>query len=279
MENLTALIDRYKADTPRAEVAVLDELPDENARSLPALVTENAETGRTYITVPVETAALDHTTMTADDFLLHLKGRLVEAEKANGNGAFWTTKDLEFGLPSVTAGPLNWLHQDRKIIGVLTNADLVQPSREAAAKGGQPFITAGATVWAYLYPQEARIIERAAEMGKLYYSMECISRQVGCVGPNGCGATMPYLDALNKTEKACIHVRERASSRRFVDPIFQGGAVIVPPVKPGWADAHVDLVRDAESHLRAVPEAASFAGDDEALMASILEFVRTGARS
>ena len=278
MGELTSIIDRFRQGLPpRPEPAVIDEAPDGNARSLPALVTDNTETGRTYVTVPVEQAALSRKELTADDFLLRLSGRLVEAERANGNGAFWTTKDLEFGLPSVATGPLNWLHQDRKIIGVLTEADLVQ-GREAAAENVGPHIRAGATVWAYLYGQEAQVIERAAEMNKLYFSMECVSREVACTGPNGCGAQMPYLDALKRTEKACVHIRERASHRRFVDPIFQGAAIIVPPVKPGWADAHVELMHEAESHMRTVPEAAAFAGEDEALVASILEFVKTGAR-
>jgi hypothetical protein len=56
---------------------------------------------------------------------------------------------------------------------------------------------------------------------------------------------MDYLDAQNKTEKACEHVKEHSSVRRFVDPIFQGAAIIVPPTKPGWTNADLSVQRQA----------------------------------
>lgn len=227
------------------------------------LVVENDETGKTYVTMPAEAAALE-----ADDFLLRLRGRFV-GEGANRNKAAWSAKDLEFGLPSVASGPLNWLHDERHIIGTLTDARL----REAAGQVPK-HIEADAVVWRYLFPREAAVVGQAAADGRLYYSMECVSRQVQCVGDGGCGAVMGYLDSLHKTEKACVHVRERASDRRFVDPIFQGGAVIVPPKTPGWENAHVELLRDAE---RVLPEAAAATDGDVALGAQILQFVREGA--
>lgn len=227
------------------------------------LVVENDETGKTYVTMPAEAAALQ-----ADDFLLRLRGRFV-GEGVNRNKAAWSAKDLEFGLPSVASGPLNWLHDERHIIGTLTDARL----REAAGQV-EKHIEADAVVWRYLFPREAAVVGQAAADGRLYYSMECVSRQVQCVGDGGCGALMGYLDSLHKTEKACVHVRERAADRRFVDPIFQGGAVIVPPKSPGWENAHVELLRDAE---RLLPEAASATDGDVALGAQILQFVREGA--
>ena len=56
---------------------------------------------------------------------------------------------------------------------------------------------------------------------------------------------MDYLDAQNKTERACEHVKEHSSARRFVSPIFQGAAIIVPPTKPGWSNADLTVQRQA----------------------------------
>lgn len=234
------------------------------------LVVDNLETEKTYVTVPVEKAELE-----ASDFLLKLRGRLV-GEGTNLNGASWEAQDLDFGLPSVATGPLNWLHNERHIIGCLTDARM--RTREAAAEAGLPdlgqHIEADAVVWRYIFPREAAAVEMAAGDRKLYYSMECISNEVQCVGPNGCGAKMGYLDSLHRTEKACVHVRERASARRFVQPIFQGGAVIVPPKSPGWANANVDVLREA---ARLMPEAAGLSNGDDVVAAQILRFVREGA--
>ena len=140
------------------------------------------------------------------------------------------------------------LDEERKVVGALAEARLIQ--REVAAQSGLgPHIQADAVLWRWLYPQEARAVERAAEEGKLWYSMECVSPEVACVGDNGCGAKVPYLDALQRSGEACSHMRERSAVRRFVDPIFQGGALILGGVKPGWANADVQVVREAAEML------------------------------
>lgn len=186
------------------------------------------------------------------DPFLYLQGRFVGAEKANRNGALWTLEDLEVGEPTVKHGPVNWLHDDKKVVGAITDSELVLPEneREAASYGApyaDPFISANSAIWRFLYPQEAAVIEMAADQGSLWYSMECVSESVICSGENGCGAEMSYVDALLKTTKACEHVRERASERRFKNPIFLGAGIIVPPVRPGWADANATLMKESAS--------------------------------
>lgn len=63
-----------------------------------------------------------------------LQARYVEAERANLNGAFWSTSDLQFGEPSVKYGPLNWLHNEKQVVGTLVDGALIQPGREFARK-------------------------------------------------------------------------------------------------------------------------------------------------
>lgn len=201
----------------------------------------HAKSGRTVITGPVREIAMANAGFT------YLRGRFVEADTPNSNGALWTTADLELGQNTVAGGPLNWLHDDHKIIGSLLDGSLVA-GREAA--GTQPaignHIETTAAVWRFLFPQQADAIEKAAADKGLYFSMECISREVACVdaeGRPGCGESFSYEDY--DAGKTCTHLRERSSLRRFVDPIFLGGAVIVPPVRPGWANAEAEVVRQA----------------------------------
>jgi hypothetical protein len=211
----------------------------------------------------------------AERLYVKLRGRFVEAEKANGNGAYWSAADLEVGLPTVAYGPLNWLHDEKKVVGVLSDAAFV--GREAAAQSALgPHITADATMWRWLYPQETRIVERAADEKKLWYSMECISPEVECAGVHGCGTKVPYLDALRREGASCSHIKNREAVRRFVDPIFQGGAIIVPPVTPGWASADLQVVREAASHLESGVVTMGGMADEEAtqMVQQILEFAR-----
>lgn len=198
----------------------------------------HADSGRTVITAPVREVA-------NNAGFTYLHGRLVGADAPNRNGALWTTEDLRMGEATVAGGPLNWLHDENQIIGCLMDGKLVTDEREAASEHG-PHIASTAAVWRFLYGQQADTIEKAAADGQLYYSMECISREVACVdtpGRPGCGESFKYgdYDAGN----CCSHLRERSSVRQFVDPMFLGAAVIVPPVQPGWAHASVDVVRQA----------------------------------
>lgn len=198
-----------------------------------------AESGRTVITGPMREIAM------ANQGFTYLRGRFVEADNPNGNGAMWTTDDLQLGEATVAGGPLNWLHDESQIIGSLLDGQLVA-GREAAAQGIGNHISATAAVWRFLFPQQADTIERAAKDHDLYFSMECVSRQVACVdtpGRPGCGEAFDYGDY--DAGRTCAHLRERSSVRRFVDPVFLGGACIVPPVKPGWAGASADVVRQA----------------------------------
>lgn len=195
--------------------------------------------GRTVITAPVREVAMTNDTFT------YISGRFVEADNANLNGAYWSSEDLQLGAGTVAGGPLNWLHDDRMIIGALLDGSFVD--RETAdVEGVGNHITSTAAVWRFLHPEKARTIEQAAKDGRAFYSMECISRTVMCLdtpGRPGCGDSFSYGDYNDG--KTCAHLREKSSVRRFVDPIFQGGAAIVPPVLPGWSKAHVDVVRQA----------------------------------
>lgn len=209
----------------------------------------------------------------ANKHFLAIQGRYVGANAPNRNGAYWTVADLEFGAPTVSNGPLNWLHDARHVIGTLTAQRLVTEDLQNAALE-QPHIATSSVLWKWIYPEEAAVVEMASDSGKLYQSMECVSESVQCMSEDGgCGAEVAYMDYVSRSESACEHMRERAGTRRFVNPTFLGSAILVPPVNPGWVDAHASVMRQAASYAEPAFQALQpqmDATEWEALMAQMV---------
>lgn len=201
---------------------------------------------RALADIPAEVAAKWQQASEANPYFQWIQGRFVEAEQANSNGAFWSTGDLEFGEVGIKHGPLNWLHESRRVIGTIADARLVREDFAQHAALERPFIAATAAIWKWIYPDEAAEVQRASDSGNLYYSMECVAEKIQCAGDNGCGESFNYLQAVTQPTTACTHIQERSSVRRLVNPSFLGGAVIVPPVRPGWSGASAAVVKAAE---------------------------------
>lgn len=269
------------AQAAREYVALTERIPTlapaQPAPESTAFVTDLG--GKTLITAPARTfAAMKEPTL--DDItaehMLWMHGRFVGAEAPNRNGAFWSAGDLQMAQGTVTHGPLNWLHDARHVIGTLAKADYVDPGAgsQKAAQSPLPHITATAAIWRWIYPDEAYVVQQASDQEMLWYSMECISREVSCVGERGCGDTWTYAQYM--AGAACDHIRQRASVRRFKDPIFLGGAVIVPPTRPGWADADARVMSTASSLAEAAYEQAGQPDVStsrwEELMAQVVKF-------
>lgn len=195
---------------------------------------------RTLITGPAST--WEKASLNNRGFV-YLQGRYVEADKPNRNGAYWSTGDLELGQPTVAGGPLNWLHEEKTVIGALMDSKLVY-AREQAAEQTGTHIQALAAVWRFLHPEKASALVKHAADKQLWLSMECVSDTVQCI--TGCGQSFPYKDWTHARARVCAHLQAGAP-RRFVDPVFLGSAVIVPPVRPGWANADAEVLREAAS--------------------------------
>jgi hypothetical protein len=241
----------------------------------------------------------------ANPYYQWIGGRFVEAERANRNGAFWSTADLQFGEMSVKNGPLNWLHEGRKVIGTIADHALVAsvpaaPVQQFASSttnplitmatgastttnsifthpttaAERPFISAISTVWKWLYPEEAKVIEKSSDEKTLYYSMECVAREMQCMAgeSGGCGESFDYMTAMTAPDKVCEHIAQRSSHRRMVDPYFLGGAVIVPPVRPGWGEANAEVLRQAAALAEQVAPADAEASQWELLMGAVLAY-------
>lgn len=260
----------------RTRVEYVDQQVPEQARAFKLEVGEG-DNAKTIITGPA--AAFLEKASSPNPMFLNIMGRFVGAEKANRNKALWTTDDLVFGQPTVKNGPLNWLHEERHIVGAITEAALLTPTE--ASDGGEtepPYIAAAASMWKWLWPNESAVVEMAAASGNLWYSMECVSETVICHGENGCGTEVAYLDALTKSDKCCQHLRERSSERRFKEPTFLGGAVIVPPVRPGWDKANARVLSEAAQYSEKAYEQAGQpdvpSSDWDRLMAQVLTYAK-----
>jgi hypothetical protein len=220
--------------------------------------------------LPREIASQWQKARSDNPYYMWIAGRYVEADRPNRNSAYWSTADLELGQPTVTHGPINWLHEEKHIIGAIAGSEMVHVDKEiASATGvGNHIVMLGA-IWSHIWPQEANVIQRASENGKLWASMECVSQEVACLV---CDKTMSYPDYMRQ-EARCDHMRE-GMPRRFVDPTFGGAGIIVPPVRPGWTNAEVRVLMPEAARL-AERQAASFGGmttsEAEQVVAQILQ--------
>lgn len=195
-------------------------------------------------------------------FVKWIAGSYVESDNPNSNGQFWTAKDLEFGEYSIKYAPLNMLHKVTRPVGfyLATKKTFYQEEQTAAKKDKSPFkIDALSGMWSHIFPFESALVDQAHEKGMLFYSMECRSEKIACAGESGCGDTFDYNDVASH----CIHLKERASIRHLMNPTFRGGALIIPPIKPGWKEANAQVAMDAVKE-----EAAKYAEETERVYAS-----------
>lgn len=250
------------------------------------LLTGMAQAVSSMSDYPTREMAAAYEKAAGNEALMHMTGKFVEAGKANVNGAYWDHGDLDYGELTPIHAPVNFLHRHRHIVGTFTDSKLLTPTAEAAANGGsqRPFLGVNAVVWKEFFPYESRMIEMASNSRSLFWSMECQSRTVRCETSadgqwQGCGAEFPFRQVYFATQSVCSHLRNRTSQRHFVQPRFNAGAVILPPVKPGWQGASAQVREAAEKlaeHHYAEAAAANNEMDDGAVVALMEQIVTFG---
>jgi hypothetical protein len=260
--------------TPVRTVAFVTQLGDKTILTAPASVFSQPGDD-----MPRELAAAWEKASAQNPHFLWIEGRYVEADRPNRNKAAWSTQDLEMGEPTVPHGPLNWLHEERHIIGTIAAAKLVLVGdgdrQAAAAMGVEPpntHIRTLAPVWRYLYPTEARQIAHASDERKLWQSMECVSREVACLQP-GCSHTQAYGEYMLQPQTRCAHVKQ-GGNRQFKDPSFLGGAVILGGLRPGWSGANASVMRQAAMHIEGQEASLTGLSEEEAvtMVAQIVQY-------
>jgi hypothetical protein len=187
-------------------------------------------------------------------FITWISGDFVEGDKPNQNTQMWTSGDLAMSEYSIKYAPLNMVHKFRTPIGFFAATKTVPLKREEASEESIK-IQALSGLWSHIFQFETAQAEAANDAGLLFYSMECRGTHLTCAGPDGCGETFDYM----ATDTHCEHLMERSSIRHIVNPTFRGGALIVPPVKPGWKEAGAAILQES-----VMQEAAVFAEQNEA---------------
>lgn len=207
-------------------------------------------------------------------------GKFVEADSPNDNGHLFPLEELRDWQRTVAYAPLNMLHRPHHIVGSFVATEMMYPAggAEAAAAGQHPYLEALAAMWRYYFPDEFRAVEEAHRQGSLFLSMECVPSALGCV-TDGCGKEFAYDGRTSASY--CDHLNAPGSIKRLRQPHFTGGALIIPPTRPGWKKADVTQLSSLiEEHLKEAD--AVYAGiaqefphldarQWEGLMATVLE--------
>jgi len=201
----------------------------------------------------------------SNPFIQWIAGDFVESDKPNSNTQYWTSGDLAMSEYTIQYAPLNMVHKFRTPIGFFAATKTVKLEKDEAAEAVPMKIQALSGLWTHIFPFESAQVEAADDAGLLFYSMECRGTHLKCgsdeaLGLEGCGGEFDYMNV----DSHCEHLQERSSVRHIVNPTFRGGALIVPPVKPGWKNSSASILTDS-----VMLEAAAFAEENEAQFNSL----------
>lgn len=200
----------------------------------------------------------------------YVLGRYVEADRANNNRQLFSLDGLKMGQPSLQYAPMNMNHQARRVVGAFVASELLYPTGPATtpdmitcdkcgeiydpkidevcphchdtaafatASDEKPYIEALGVFWRHYFRDEFDLVQRAHSEGRLFFSMETIPREIQCTGAGGCEGKFEYAGVTSTTY--CSHLNERTSDKYLIEPHFTAGAILVPPVMPGWSNANI----------------------------------------
>lgn len=194
--------------------------------------------------------------VTVDPNIRWLLGNFVEADRANQNGHIFPLEDLRPAVASIEHKALNVLHREQQVIGTFAGGQLVMPdgtelTAEDTVAEGDPFpiMQSLAAMWVRRFPEDFLAIRGAHAEGALYYSHETVPAEVSC--PE-CDLRVPFAGMMD--ESYCDHMNaSMIAPMRLHDPVFSGGAVIIPPARPGWNRAEMSKI---SAFLQEEPELA-----------------------
>lgn len=185
-----------------------------------------------------------------DPDISYLLGNYVEADNANDNGHIFPLEDLEANRHSLIHKPLNMLHHSRYVVGSFVAQELIVPDDPQAASQF-PVMEALAAFWRHNFPDEYQLVRKAHAEGTLFFSMEAVPEEVGCPEPD-CGLVTKYVGP--KDPSWCAHMSAPGGRKRLLSPRFNAGAIIVPPVRPGWKRADISQLSQLLKESGDVPQ-------------------------
>lgn len=199
--------------------------------------------------------------VTVDPNFRWLLGNFVEADRANQNGHIFVLDELRAAVPTLHLKALNVLHREQHCIGAFASGQLVKPDGtelkadevtdddQLEAAEAFPIMESLAAMWVRRFPDEFLAIRGAHAEGSLWYSHETTPSEVSCPVCEHRTAFAGIND-----ESYCEHMNaSMVAPMRLHEPVFAGGAVVIPPARPGWNRADMKKI---SALLKAEPEAA-----------------------
>lgn len=204
--------------------------------------------------------------------------KYVEADNPNSNRQMWSLADLESNHSTLHHAPLNLLHQQSDIVGTYVGSDVIY-SKDGSAN---PHVESVAAFWRHYFPNELAAMEKFHKEGTLFSSMECVSETVTFIAADGRSEEFPYEGPRHPSYGDWN--KDSTAARRLNKPHFVGGALIFPPVRPGWGGASVqelsefikDHEQEAEFAYHTFKKGAPHANPDvwEELMLHVISYAK-----
>jgi hypothetical protein len=109
--------------------------------------------------------------------IVWFRGRYVEADRANANGAQWSANELAIKSLTPMLMPVTVMHDPSTAVGTIADVKHLTPQRDGIAR---PRIDTVLALWGHRFPEAVAEAERNAEAGTLMQSMECYSPWYEC---------------------------------------------------------------------------------------------------
>lgn len=183
--------------------------------------------------------------------LYWLKGKYVEAERANANGHVWEEGELAIKSLSPMFMPVTVMHDPRTAVGLIADAALRTPEADNVPRA---FIETAMGLWAHRFPEVTEECRINYEAGTLMQSMECRSPYYTCVA---CNETFPKLLDGAERKNWCAHMRDSDghAARILGDVTFTGTGLIFGTrgARGAYDEAHLEEFQAevAEFHAQA----------------------------
>lgn len=268
MESYWQLRDRLLSERPKpiftpAPPVTLDTAPDAPFPLERAFVISPGN-GKHYVTGKVKTE--EWKTNANHKGFTYVTGRYAQADNENGNNDLLTTDALKWGMPTVAHGPVNILHNERQIVGSISEAHMVENDPDYGTH-----ITTCNVLWKYLFPGAVQEITRASDNGELWQSMEMCADRVKCA--SGCDSEFDYVEWKRNKAIGCEHLL-RGGIKQYVNPTFLASGLILNGTAPGWQGASIEVLRQT---AQIAEENELYTGnmtrnDAETLVSSILSW-------
>lgn len=173
----------------------------------------------------------------------YVVGRFVEADRPNQNKQTFSLAHLIEAKPTISYAPMNINHDSRQIVGAFIATEMIHPQGENADETLNPYIEALSAFWRYYFPDAYGVVQKAHHEGALFYSMECLPTHLSTIGGSDDSVLYAYEGRQSKNYPDEINTRSCAGIMMH-NPHFVGGALVVPPARPGWKKADVKSIAE-----------------------------------